>query len=122
MSIYLVLLVGIGGAVGSIFRYILAEALISFSPWVTVFINTLGGFVIGFGYRFTVDMSSLEPIRAFLIIGLCGGFTTFSAFGLDFFHLLKNEQIFLGILYIFSSVIGTILAVYLGIRSVELFS
>ena len=122
MSIYFVFLVGIGGGLGSICRYLLSTLLISFSPWITVLINVTGGFVIGFVYRYTENLSSAEQIRAFWIIGVCGGFTTFSAFGLDFFHLFKNGQIILGMIYICLSVACTILAVFLGMRTFQFFS
>ena len=122
MSIYLVFLVGAGGGLGSIFRFLLSTILISFSPWVTVLINILGGFAIGFIYRLTQEFSSTDQMRAFWIIGVCGGFTTFSAFGLDFLHLFRSEQIALGILYISLSVVGTIFAVFLGIRLFQFLS
>ena len=122
MSIYFVFLVGIGGGLGSICRYLLSTLLISFSPWITVLINVTGGFVIGFVFRYTENLSSAEQIRAFWIIGVCGGFTTFSAFGLDFFHLFKNGQIILGMIYICLSVACTILAVFLGMRAFQFFS
>ena len=53
--------------------------------------------------------------------GFCGGFTTFSAFGLDFFHLLKEEQLFLVLTYLIVSLVGTIIAVFLGMRSFSYF-
>ena len=122
MSIYILFLVGFGGCLGSIFRYLLSTILISFSPWVTVVINVAGGFLIGFVYRYVEDSSSSEQMRAFWVIGVCGGFTTFSAFGLDFFHLVRNDQILLGMLYIGISVVCTILAVFLGIRCFQFLS
>ena len=122
MSIYILFLVGFGGCLGSIFRYLLSTILISFSPWVTVVINVAGGFLIGFVYRYVEDSSSSEQMRAFWVIGVCGGFTTFSAFGLDFFHLVRNDQILLGMLYIGISVVCTILAVFLGTRCFQFLS
>ena len=122
MSIYILFLVGFGGCLGSVFRYLLSTVLISFSPWVTVVINVAGGFLIGFVYRYVEDSSSSEQMRAFWVIGVCGGFTTFSAFGLDFFHLVRNDQILLGMLYICISVVCTILAVFLGIRCFQFLS
>tara|TARA_B100001093_G_C26465098_1_gene858139 strand:- start:297 stop:656 length:360 start_codon:yes stop_codon:yes gene_type:complete len=116
MSIKLIFLVGIGGGLGSVLRYILSTLFIGFTPWVTVFINIVGGFMIGILYRYTEEFAISEQIRAFGVIGICGGFTTFSTFGLDFFILFRQEQTILGIFYISISVIGTIAAVFLGTR------
>ena len=116
MSLHLVLLVGIGGGIGSILRYIISFTLMPFSPWFTVIINISGGFLIGLLYQYTLDLSYSDNVRAFGIIGVCGGFTTFSAFGLDFLHLFREGQIVLGLLYVILSVMGTILAVFAGIR------
>ena len=116
MSLHLVLLVGIGGGIGSILRYIISFTLMPFSPWFTVIINISGGFLIGLLYQYTLDLSYSDNIRAFGIIGVCGGFTTFSAFGLDFLHLFREGHFVLGLLYVILSVIGTILAVFAGVR------
>ena len=116
MSLHLVILVGIGGGIGSILRYFISITLMPFSPWFTVIINISGGFLIGLLYQYTLDLSYSDNVRAFCIIGVCGGFTTFSAFGLDFLHLFREGQIVLGLLYVILSVIGTILAVFAGIR------
>ena len=116
MSLHLVLLVGIGGGIGSILRYFISITLMPFSPWFTVIINISGGFLIGLLYQYTQNLSYSDNIRAFGIIGVCGGFTTFSAFGLDFLHLFREGQFVLGLLYVILSVIGTILAVFAGVR------
>ena len=93
MTTYLA--VAAGGALGSLARFGggLAAARISQSmPWGTILINILGSFVIGFfgtltlaGGRFPVS----ENWRIFVMVGLCGGFTTFSAFSLQTLDLLR---------------------------------
>ena len=113
MSIYNIILVGLGGSIGSVTRHLLSTFLISFTPWVTVLINISGGFLIGLLFRVTQDFTYAEQIRAFWIIGFCGGFTTFSTFGLDFYQLFRQEQFFSGIVYILVSVFGTIIGVLL---------
>jgi CrcB protein len=116
MSIKMMLLVATGGALGSLGRYVLSSLLSNFSPWVTVLVNVLGGFTIGLLYKYTEGSSISEQIRALGVIGFCGGFTTFSTFGIDFVNLLRQDQFGLGMLYILCSVVGTIYAVFLGIR------
>ena len=92
------LAVAAGGALGSLARFAggLAAAKISPSlPWGTILINIAGSFVIGFfgtltlaGGRFPVS----ETWRVFVMVGLCGGFTTFSAFSLQTLDLLRAGQ------------------------------
>ena len=93
------LLVAIGGALGSIARYWMTGAVASLTgpdfPWGTILINILGSFVIGLfaalvgiGGRFD---ASIE-LRAFVMAGLCGGFTTFSAFSLQTFALIRDGR------------------------------
>ena len=117
MSINLILLVGAGGGLGSIGRYFLSSIFPSHNPWITLMVNVAGGFIIGFLYRLTEHLGHAENIRAFWMVGFCGGFTTFSTFGLDFFHLFRQQQISLVVIYVLISVVGTILAVFLGMRS-----
>ena len=87
--------VALGSALGGLTRFALTRATLSWStafPWGTVLINIVGSFVIGFfgtwtlaGSRFAVS----ENTRLFVMVGLCGGFTTFSAFSLQTFDLLR---------------------------------
>jgi CrcB protein len=89
------LLVALGGAIGSLARYGLSLAMTPYSqalPWGTITINILGSFIIGaFGTltlahgRFPVP----EGARLFVMIGLCGGFTTFSSFSLQTLDLMR---------------------------------
>ena len=116
------LLVGLGGAIGSILRY--AGTLLSGTnlfPWAILLINIAGSFVIG-----TVMAISLknevfaENWKLFLATGICGGFTTFSAFSLDNLLLLENGKWGMLILNIAGSVILGMVAVWLGYRSTAL--
>ena len=85
------LLVGLGGALGSIARYWLSQwgAPISRSlPWATILINVAGSGAIGF-VGTLLAQGRQDPARLFLMAGLCGGFTTFSAFSLQTLDLLR---------------------------------
>ncbi len=93
------LLIGAGGCIGSICRYGLAGAVQRLSPeaifpWGTVAVNLLGCLCIGglAGLADTRHLFSPES-RAFLFIGVLGGFTTFSTFGLETFNLLHDGDL-----------------------------
>jgi CrcB protein len=120
MSFTTCLLVVIGGAVGSLARYALAVAALPISqslPWGTIAINILGSFVIGrFGTltlangRFPVS----EETRIFVMVGLCGGFTTFSSFSLQTLDLLRSGAILRAAINIVASVVLCVVAVAVG--------
>ena len=117
MGFQFLLLVGLGGAIGSIGRASVSLLLQSFSPWPTVLVNLVGAFLIGFLVRAMEGLSEPYFFRAFWILGVCGGFTTFSAFGLDLVNLMKEEGFFSSFTYIALSILGTILGVFLGFRT-----
>jgi fluoride exporter len=91
--------VALGGAIGSMARlwlgtYVATLAGVAF-PWGTILINILGSLVIGFFATFTGPAGRIVvPIdaRAFVMVGLCGGFTTFSAFSLQTLDLARDGQ------------------------------
>lgn len=110
------LVVGLGGALGAIGRYLLGLLTITKDfPYITFGINFLGAILIGIitGY---IDKNMLvsKNLILFLKIGLCGGFTTFSTFSLETLTLLENNKYMIAGVYIFSSVFLCILGVYLG--------
>ncbi len=93
------ILVALGGAIGSTARYVLAfaaaRALPAGFPWGTIIINILGSFAIGWFAVLSAQNGRLpqtETTRAFVMAGLCGGFTTFSAFSLQTFELLRAGE------------------------------
>ena len=116
------LLVGLGGAIGSMLRYAgtLLSGAIPF-PWAILLINIAGSFVIG-----TVMATSLknevfaDNWKLFLATGICGGFTTFSAFSLDNLLLLENGKYGMLFMNIAGSVLLGMAAVWLGYRSTAL--
>lgn len=114
------LLVGLGGAVGSMARYFISRVIstrytLSF-PLATFIINIVGCFLIGllFGYV-QKNNTSQSDLWLILATGFCGGFTTFSAFALENVNLLKGQINITALLYITASVIVGILLCRLGI-------
>jgi len=119
------LLIGTGGFIGSVARFLVSRLNTRvewFSiPIGTLTVNIVGSLLIGF----LIGISEKSPIltvewRMFLMVGLCGGFTTFSSFSGENLVLLKNGQILPLLLYTGLSIFLGFLAVYLGYISTKL--
>jgi CrcB protein len=114
------LFVAIGGASGSVLRYlihwIVSKKSIAIFPYQTFFVNIIGclliGMLVGYLSKFPNENESLKLL---LVTGFCGGFTTFSAFGLENVYLIQNQNYQLAFIYTTLSLILGILAVSLGI-------
>jgi CrcB protein len=107
------LLVALGGAVGSVLRYLISSINTSF-PWGTFTVNVLGSLLIGLLVGF-VSKGVLSPeMKLLLVTGFCGGFTTFSTFANESFGMMKAGDVMLMALYVGASVIISILAVWGG--------
>lgn len=113
-------LVFIGGACGSVSRYLATQLINYFFVnkffLGTILVNILGSFLIGMLYILASEQVKVisEQTKLFLITGFLGGFTTFSAFSLDFFKLIEAGQIMMAIFYILISVVFLLLAVFAG--------
>ncbi len=114
------LAVTVGGAVGSLARYGVGLAAARVwgqgFPWGTVLINIAGSFVIGLFAALSNRASLSDAARAFVMVGLCGGFTTFSAFSLQTIELLRAGYIARAVLNVGASVLLCLAATALGIR------
>lgn len=112
------LLVGIGGFVGSVLRYLIGLLPIKPDngfPIKTLFINVLGAFVIGLIVALAAKNKSINPNAVLMLkVGVCGGFTTFSTFAYETTDLLQSGNIVVAISYALISVILGILAIYLA--------
>ena len=114
------LLVTLGGACGTLCRYLISLATVPVSrhmPWGTVGINVAGSFVIAFFGTLTLAHGRLpasENARLFVMVGVCGGFTTFSSFSLQTFDLLRSGAIVRASLNVVLSVLLCLAAVALG--------
>lgn len=108
----------LGGGLGASARFLLGEwlrpLLKSGFPWPTLAINLAGCALAGFlAARFGLSDPE-HPWRAFVLVGVLGGFTTFSAFGLESLTLVQQGKIFLALMYVLASVLGGLLAVWVG--------
>lgn len=112
------LLVACGGALGSMMRYgvNLFFASLNFNfPMAALVCNVLGSFVLGLVIAFSVRYIP-EAYRLFLVVGVCGGFTTFSTFSLDAIRLLQSGNWLMFTAYVLITVLIGILALYLGLK------
>jgi fluoride exporter len=114
-----ILLIGFGGFIGSVARYFVSFLNLSVNffsvPVGTLLVNVIGSFVIGFLTGIAEKSTILTAEwRLFLMVGLCGGFTTFSSFANENLVLLHNGEIFSLFLYTGLSIFIGFLAVWLG--------
>ena len=112
--------VSIGSTMGGLLRYVLTRLTLDVSarfPWGTIGINVLGCFIIGFFGTLTMPggrFSASENARLFVMVGLCGGFTTFSSFSLQTFDLLRSGAWGRALMNIVLSVVLCFVSVALG--------
>lgn len=115
-----ILLVGIGGGLGSIIRYLTSvianKYFHSIFPLATFITNIMGCFIIGVLLGVFDRQSLTNPdLKALLIIGFCGGYTTFSAFAAENIKMLQSGYLFTALIYVTTSVLLGLLAVWLGL-------
>ncbi len=113
--------IALGGALGSMARYacssLAANAVGETFPWGTLIINVVGSFVIGFFATLTGPDGRLlvaPDARQFVMVGVCGGFTTFSSFSLQTLNLVRNGDMVGAGANVVASVVACLLAVWLG--------
>lgn len=113
-------MVGAGGFVGASLRYVLsglAQARFDTStfPYGTYLVNMIGCFLIGFLLAlFAIKSWGNEEFRLFILVGILGGFTTFSAFANDSFLLFKEGELFMGLANAGGQVLLGLLFVWIG--------
>jgi len=116
--------VAVGGAVGASGRYLFNLQMMRLLgpnfPWGTFGVNIIGSFIMGviaesLALRFNVS----SEFRSFLMTGVLGGFTTFSAFSLDAGNMIERNDWTMAGLYVSASVVGSIAALFLGLYAVR---
>ena len=115
------LLVAVGAALGGAGRHLVGVLMKSSGgfPWSTFAVNVLGSLVLGglsgwLARAGSDGAGTSQMIRCFAVVGVCGGFTTFSTFSNDAFRMLENSQWGLAAAYVSASVVFGLLAVFLG--------
>lgn len=116
----MLLAVALGGAVGASARYLFAaKALHLFGPgfpWGTLGVNIIGSFLMGALVEAGSVKLSLSPeMRAFLVTGVLGGFTTYSAYSLDVANMMIKKQAVMAALYAFGTMGACIAALFMGL-------
>ena len=117
----LYLLVGLGGALGSVARFwfsgVVANQFGETFPWGTLIVNVIGSFVIGFVATLTAPDGRVFAggnTRQFIMTGICGGYTTFSSFSLQTLNLARDGEWLRAGGNVVGSVVACLVAVWLG--------
>ncbi len=113
-----------GGAIGAVFRYWLSllvhAGLGSGFPYGTLTVNVIGSLAIGFADVFlNIKFQTNDHIRLFLIVGMLGGFTTFSSFSIETVNLIHSGLIVKAVLNVMISLISCVVAVFIGIEAAK---
>lgn len=124
MSPQLIAAVALGGAIGSVTRYLVgigSGRLFGMAfPWGTLIINVTGSFLIGaFIGLFATRWDLSQTVRVFLTVGICGGYTTFSTFSLDAFYLMERGELLSSATYMVASVVLSVVALVAAIHLVR---
>lgn len=118
-------LVGMGSFIGGVLRYLvglLFKGTTLLFPCSTFWVNIVGCLFIGFLSALFLRIPTISPnVNLFLVVGFCGGFTTFSTFSRDLFLMLERGEYTLFLLYALGSILLGLLAVFLGFVSGKLF-
>lgn len=109
------LVIGLGGMIGSMLRYSVTILVGQHAfPVATFIINVIGSFCIGIIFGLALHYFSSNTVRLFLATGICGGFTTFAAFSIETVQMLHLEKYLLAATYVTASIILSIAAASLG--------
>lgn len=110
-----IILVAIGGAIGSVCRYLVSGMNVASFPWGTFTVNILGSLIIGLAAGLVNKGIASPEMKLLLVTGFCGGFTTFSTFANESLGFIKAGDVLMTALYAGASVVIGIMAVWLGL-------
>ncbi|MEE3627058.1 fluoride efflux transporter CrcB [Nitrospirillum sp. BR 11752] len=119
-----VMAVALGGALGSVLRYLsqvwLGRLLGLDFPWGTLFVNVVGSLIMGVLAELAARVWSPTPeLRAFLVVGVLGGFTTFSSFSLDIGMLVSRDDWMVAMLYFMATLVVGVGGLFVGMALVR---
>ena len=120
----LILAIAVGGAIGAVARHLFAAQAMRIAgagfPWGILLVNIVGSLAMGvLAELFAQKWGASLEMRAFLTVGILGGFTTFSAFSLDTALLIERGQVMAAALYVAASAAGAIAALFVGLYLVR---
>lgn len=122
MSLQAIFLVGTGGALGAVVRYgvgLLVKSASGF-PWATLSVNIVGSLLMGLVMGWLGRQGgATDTMRLFWVVGLLGGFTTFSAFSLELVSLLERRELWAAGGYLGGSVLGGVAGLLIGYSLVK---
>lgn len=115
-----ILIIASAGAIGSVMRFFTSLLINKFwcnhFPLATFLTNVIGCFLVGYFFGILDKLQLTDSdLKGLLITGFCGGFTTFSAFGLESVNLFQNQNLSIAVLYIGLSITLGLLAVSYGL-------
>ncbi len=121
-----ILAVAAGGALGATGRFLVGKMMFQLMgpgyPWGTFTVNIIGSFLIGLLVElFALKFNLSNQWQAFLVVGVLGGFTTFSAFSLEVGLMLQKDQLSSAAIYAFGSVVLGLVALFAGMYTGKAF-
>ncbi|MBA2687879.1 MAG: fluoride efflux transporter CrcB [Gemmatimonadaceae bacterium] len=116
-----ILWIALGGALGSVLRYGIGDAVQKFSakgfPVGTMAVNVVGCLIVGILLQRLLNTQAHPAARAFMVVGFCGGFTTFSTFSAETVSLMLGGEMGRATIYVVLSVTLCLLATWAGMNA-----